>query len=89
MKFICRFTFEKSIDTEFIEQEIIDAIMVAEDVFGEARVQVNASYWVEANKAVIDVSNEIGEHIFSVFTGRLNRLIGRDRYSFERVPANN
>lgn len=89
MKYVCRFEFEKTIEPQFIEKEIIDAIMVTEDVFGEAKVQMNASYYVSGNKAVIDVSNEIGEHVFSVFTGRLNRVIGRDRYSFQRVPANN
>jgi len=89
MKYVCKFEFDKSVDGTFIEKEIIKSILTTEDVFGQARVQLSASYLVDANKAVIDVSNEIGEHIFSIFTGRLNRKVGRDRYSFQRVPANN
>ena len=89
MKYVCKFEFNKSIDSSFVEKEIIESIITTEDVFGRARVQLNASYLVSENKAVIDVSNEVGEHIFSVLTGRLNRTIGRDRYSFQRVPANN
>ena len=89
MKYVCKFEFDKSVDASFIEREIIESILTTEDVFGQARVQLSTSYLVSENKAVIDVSNEIGEHIFSVLTGRLNRAIGRDQYSFQRVPANN
>jgi hypothetical protein len=89
MKYVCKFEFHKSVDSSFIEKEIIESILTTEDVFGQARVQLSTSYLVAENKAVIDVSNEIGEHVFSIFTGRLNRKVGRDRYSFQRVPANN
>ncbi len=85
MKYVCKFEFDKSIDSRLIEQEIIDSILTTEDVFGQAKTQLCASYLVAENKAVIDVSNEVGEHIFSVLTGRLNRKIGRKRYSFQRV----
>ncbi len=89
MKYVCKFTFDDSIDSKFIEREIIKSILTTEDVFGRAKVQLSASYLVSENRAVIDVSHEIGEHVFSVFTGRLNRMIGPGRYSFQRVPANN
>ena len=88
MKYVCTFEFDKSIDSRFIEQEIVESILTTEDVFGQAKVQLSASYLAAENKAVIDVSTEVGEHIFSVLTGRLNRKIGRKRYSFKRVPAN-
>jgi len=88
MKYVCKFDFKRHVDSGFIEKELIESILTTEDVFGRARVQLSASYLVADNKAVIDVSNEIGEHIFSVFTGRLNRKIGSDQYSFQRVPAN-
>ena len=89
MKYVCKFKFNQDVDSKFIEQEIIESILTTQDVFGQSRVQLSASYLVSDDKAVIDVSNEIGEHIFSVFTGRLNRKIGRSSYSFKRVPANN
>ncbi len=89
MKYICKFEFDKLIESKFIEKEIIESILTTEDVFGQAKVQLSTSYLVSENKAVIDVSNEIGEHVFSVLTGRLNRAIGRERYSFQRVTANN
>ena len=89
MKYVCKFEFSKLIKSSFIEQEIIESILTTEDVFGQAKVQLSASYLVADNKAVIDVSTEVGEHVFSVFVGRLNRKLGRDQYSFQRVPANN
>lgn len=88
MKYVCKFQFHKSVDSRFIEKEIAESILTTEDVFGQPRVQLSLSYLVSDNKAVIDVSDEIGEHVFSVFIGRLNREIGRERYSFQRVPAN-
>ena len=88
MKYVCRIEFDKSIDSRLVEQEIIESILTTEDVFGQAKTQLSASYLVSENKAVIDVSNEVGEHIFSVLTGRLNRKIGRERYSFHRVKTN-
>lgn len=85
MKYVCKFEFDKSIDSKLIEEEIIESILTTEDVFGEAKTKLSASYLVSDHKAVLDVSNEVGEHIFSVLTGRLNRKIGREHYSFERV----
>ncbi len=85
MKYVCKFEFDKSIDREAIELEIIESILTTEDVFGQAKTRLNVSYLVSGNKAVLDVSNEVGEHLFSVLTGRLNRKIGQDRYSVERV----
>ena len=88
MKNVFTFQFDKDIESKFIEQELIESILTTEDVFGKPKVELNTTYLVSENKAVIDVSDEIGKHIFSVFTGRLNRKIGRDRYSFQRVPIN-
>ncbi len=89
MKYVCKFEFNKTVCSSLIEKEIIESILTTEDVFGQAKVQLSASYLVSENKAVIDVSNEIGEHVFSVFIGRLNRKLGRDQYSFQRVLSNN
>lgn len=88
MKYICKFQFHESVDAQFIEQQIAESILTTEDVFGQPRVQLNISYLVSENKAVIDVSDEIGEHVFSVFIGKLNRTIGRKHYSFKRIVAN-
>lgn len=87
MKYLCKFEFDESVDSNLIEKEIIESILTTEDVFGEAKTRLSASYFVSGNKAVIDVSNEVGEHVFSVLTGRLNRKIGRKQYSFRRVKT--
>ena len=89
MKYVCKFEFDKSVNSKFIEREIIESILTTEDVFGKAKVELSTSYLSADHKAVIDVSNKIGEHIFSVLTGRLNRKIGWKRYTFRREEANN
>lgn len=89
MKNVCKFLFAKGIDTRLIETEVAQAILTTEDVFGQPRVRLSASYLVSKNKVIIDVSDEVGEHIAQVFTGRMSRKVGQNRFSVDRVNSQN
>ena len=89
MKHVCRFLFDEDVDSRVIESEIIQAILTTEDVFGQPKVRLSASYLVSKNKAVIDVTDEVGEHIAKVFTGRIGRKVGHNCFSVERITSEN
>lgn len=82
---VCRFKFKDSISKEMIEGEIALAIITAECMFGQAKVRLNAAYVASSNKAVIDVSSPVGEHIAEVFTGLMTKKYGEDSFSVERI----
>ena len=87
MKQVCRFLFDDDVESNLIEAEITQAILTAEDVFGQPKVRLSASYLVSKNKAVIDVSDEVGEHIARVFTGRISRKVGQERFTVDRINS--
>lgn len=82
---VCRFEFEKKLSKKFIESQISLAIITAECTFGQPRVRLSAAYLVSKDKAVIDVSNEVGEHIAQVFIGLMSRAIGENKFTVNRV----
>ena len=85
MEAICRFEFDKSVSKQDIEEKIALAIITAECTFGKPKVRLHAAYLASDNKAVIDVSSRVGEHIAEVFTGLMSREIGEDTFSVERM----
>ena len=85
MSEVYKFEFDKGISKKKIEEDLATAIITAECLFGQARVRLNAAYLASKNKVVIDVSNEIGEHITQVFTGLVTRRIGEDKFTVERA----
>ena len=87
MKHVCKFLFDEDIESHLIESEIVQAILTTEDIFGEPKVRLSASYLVSRNKAVIDVTDEVGEHIAQVFTGRMNRKVGHNRFTVDRINS--
>ncbi|MGE0267871.1 MAG: hypothetical protein AB7S78_05410 [Candidatus Omnitrophota bacterium] len=87
MKKVCRFLFDDDIESNLIEAEITQAILTAEDVFGQPKVRLSASYLVSKNKAVIDVTDDVGEHIARVFTGRMSRKVGQERFTVDRINS--
>ncbi len=89
MKEICKFTFQKEVDREFIEEQIAFAILSAECTFGQAKVRLNAAYLASDNKVVIDISNMVGEHIAEIFTGLMIKFIGERGFNVERIKGEN
>jgi selenophosphate synthase len=71
---------------EAIEERIALAIVTAECVFGQAKVRLHAGYTAADNKAVIDVSSDVGEHIAQVFTGLMIKHLGEESFTIERLP---
>lgn len=82
---VCKFKFDEAIDSEFIESQVALAIITAECTFGQAKVRINTAYLASKNKVVIDVANEVGEHIAQVFTGLMTRKFGEDKFTVERI----
>lgn len=87
MEDICRFKFKEGISSELIESKIALAILAAEGVFGQAKVRLNAAYIVSKNKAVIDVSNEVGEQIAQVFTRFISEEVGEKKFIVDRIKS--
>lgn len=85
---ICKFKFEEDIKEDVIEEKIALAIITAECTFGQAKVRIHAAYLALGNKAVIDVSSPVGEHIAQVFTGLMIREFGEDKFMLERINDN-
>lgn len=82
---VCRFKFKRGMDRKTIEEQISLAIITAECTFGQAKVRLNAGYVISGNRAVIDVSSDVGEYIAQVFTGLMTRKFGEDRFTVERI----
>jgi len=99
MKTVCRFKFTKGIDRETIEKQLALAIVSAECTFGQPRVRINTAYYISPKnkiagvedeiKVVVDVSNEIGEHIAQLLTGLIIRQFGEDKFVVDRVNGIN
>ncbi len=99
MSSVCRFNFTKGIDRETIEKQLALAIISTECTFGQPKVRMNASYYISPKnktgsikdevKVVIDVSNEIGEHIAQLFTGLVIRQFGENKFAVDRVDDAN
>ena len=82
---ICKFSFKQPLSKEAIEKRITLAIVTAECVFGQAKVRLHAGYTAADDKAVIDVSSAVGEHIAQVFTGLMIRQLGEESFTIERL----
>ncbi len=82
---ICRFEFDESVKKKDIEEQIALAIITAECTFGKPKVRLHAAYCAADNKAVIDVSSKVGEHIAEVFTGLMSIEVGEENFKVERM----
>jgi hypothetical protein len=90
MKTVCRFRFPSGTTREFIEASIASAIFNAECVFGKPRVRVSGIvYFVpeDSPQCVIDVSNEVGEHVAQVFTGIMINTLGEEKFQIRRIEG--
>jgi len=81
-----RFRFHKVVAPEQLERQIALAIVVAECVYGTARVRLDVSYLLEDDHLVIDVSNEVGSYVAQIFTGLISRQLGEEGFTVERGP---
>lgn len=82
---ICKFSFKQHISKKILEEHITLAIVTAECVFSQAKVRLHAGYTATDDKAVIDVSSDVGEYIAQVFTGLMIKHLGEDSFKVERI----
>ena len=82
-----RFRFKDGINKKLIDSQMAIAVVTAECLFGEAKVRLNAGCIISKDKAVIDVSNEVGKYIAQVFTGLMTRQIGEDKFTVDKIKT--
>jgi len=82
---VCKFKFQDEIGKDTIEDEMARAIKTAEYTFGQAKVRLHAGYLATNNKAVIDVSSDVGEYIAQIFIGLMTDRLGEDKFTMERI----
>ena len=86
---VCRFKFAEGTDSVAVESQMTLAIIVAEVMFGRARVRLGVSYYMPegGRQAVVDTSDEVGQYVARLFTGLLIRRIGEESFVVERVAG--
>ncbi len=86
MKSVCQFTFVPGVDREAVEAQLALAIVVAECMYGQARVRLSAAYLMseDGRRMVIDVSDEVGEYIAQLFPGLMIRQLGEEQFDVHR-----
>lgn len=90
MKTVCKFKFPDGTTREFLEASMASAIFNAECVFGKPKVRVSGvAYYIskEGSQCVIDVSNDVGEHVAQVFTGIMINALGEDKFQVRRIEG--
>jgi len=89
MTSVCRFEFIENTEGKLFEDQLAQAFIVAESIYGRPKVRINAGCYISPQKPqlVIDVSNEIGEYIAQVFTGLITRALGEENFTVERIEG--
>ncbi len=89
MNTVCRFTFSDDIENAEYEEQLAQAFIVAESIYGRPKVRINAGCYISSEKPqlIIDVSSEIGEYIAQVFTGLIIRALGEENFTVERISS--
>ncbi len=82
---VCRFKFRKRFGKDEIEEQVGIAILAAESAFGEAKVRLYARYAASEDRAVVDVSSRIGQHIAESLIRLMTKKYGEDSFSVERI----
>lgn len=83
---VYRFTFEKGVPIEDVEEAIVVARVATEGVHGQAQTNLDACYALCQRRrvCVIEVADAVGATIARVFTAVLLRTIGEDAFEVER-----
>ncbi len=82
---VCRFKFKKRLGKDRIEEQVAIAILSAESTFGEAKVRLYARYAASEDKAVVDVSGRVGQHVAESLIRLITKKYGEDSFSVERI----
>ncbi|MEK6675501.1 MAG: hypothetical protein AABZ47_07595 [Planctomycetota bacterium] len=81
------YTFSPSVGMREAEDTLILAVLAVESLFGEFKVRLEASYWVNAllRTCAVDAGNEVGRAICRVFTGYISLEFGEKAFEIHRV----
>ncbi|PJF38607.1 MAG: hypothetical protein CUN54_10480 [Phototrophicales bacterium] len=86
MNCVYKYEFDERIDRKLIREQMESATCAARGVYGKARVKMDGTFLLSNHRVVIDVSDEVGALLASVFTECANEKIGEEFFVVERVP---
>lgn len=86
---VFRFSFSPEVPLDEAEMTLQLATFAVEGMFGTARVRLDFSYHVVADRRLIlvDGSKEVGATVVQGFAGLLLREFGEDSFRVERVDS--
>ena len=84
-----RFKFEQSIPLEEAEMTLHLASYAVEGLFGQARVRLDFSYFVDEPRGtiIVDGTTEVGAAVVRIFTGLVIREFGEEAFQVRRLDA--
>ena len=88
MRRVCCFVLPKGRPALVIEESIATAIFSAECIFGGPRVRLSAAYWIDraTSRCLVDISDEVGEHVAKVLIGCFSREFGETGFAVRKLP---
>ena len=86
---VFRFIFPPCVSLVDAEMSLHLAMYAVEGLFGQARVRLDTSYYVDEPRRVIivDGSNEVAGAVVRVFTNLLLREFGEDAFHVGRIQS--
>lgn len=87
---VVRYRFVQTVPVQELEGSLALAVVAAESLLGEATVQLDARFALDAQRrvCVIDVSTESGRAIARIFSGYVACEFGSDVIALERLNHN-
>lgn len=84
---VYRYEFSEEVAGGVVESQLALSVVVAECIYGRARVRLEASYFMSEDnrKLVLAGSQEVGRYVAHLLTGLLIREIGEDQFAVEQV----
>ena len=86
-KEVYRYSFGKDVPLQDVEESFLLAVLAVECLHGQARVRLDAGYYLDKQKraCVVDASTPVGQDINKIFIGFCIREFGEDAFRVERV----
>ena len=86
-KTVYRYSFLEKVPVQSVEETLHLAVLSAENLHGQPRVRLDASYFFDAEtrECVIEAGTDVGNDIVRLFTGFLIREFGEDAFQVRSV----
>ena len=82
---VYRFQFDHVVSEEIIDEQITEAVLAVESIYGKAKVRLETALIVSKNRAVIEVSTEVGQRLAQIFTGFMTHKVGENSFTVEHL----